>query len=186
MAFKQASFKTLLLISLAVILIIGAVIGKFWPKTDQSIPENMEIMPVVNQSMDVSPVEEVEIQQQLNHDRQEQKQTKYLKTKLEQINLELEQEKALAEINKLKMENGTLKETGLDGQKGLPEIKVEYIGGNGAKKEAILSIAGVSFQVKEKSVPLDGVKVLSISDSSVTLHFSTPKELNKTIEYRPE
>jgi len=127
------------------------------------------------------------IQQQLDRDRQEQKQTKYLKTKLEQTNLELEQEKAIAEINKLKMENrGTFKEPGIDGQKNLPEIKVEYIGGDSVKKEAILSIAGANYQVKEKSSPTDTIRVVSISDSGVTLHFSGPPELTKTIDYKPE
>lgn len=40
-----------------------------------------------------------------------------------------------------------------DGQKSLPEIKIEYIGGDEDKKEAILSIGGRTFQVKEKSSP---------------------------------
>ena len=117
----------------------------------------------------------------------QQKQTKDLKIKLEQTNLELEQEKALAEINKLKKENmGAFNEPAVEGQNNLPEIKVEYIGGNSVKKEAILSIGGTSYQVKEKSSPTDNIQVVSISDSSVTLHFSAPQELTKTIDYKPE
>ena len=68
----------------------------------------------------------------------------------------------------------------------LPEIKVDYIGGDNVKKEAILSIGGTSYQVKEKSNPTDNIQVVSISDSSVTLHFSAPQELTKTIDYKPE
>ena len=81
---------------------------------------------------------------------------------------------------------GGYKDPGIDGQRILPEVKVEYIGGDSIKKEAIISIAGVNFQVKEKSSPTDSIQVLTISDSSVTLHFSAPQELTKTIEYRPE
>ena len=131
--------------------------------------------------------EDTAIQELLDRDRRQQKQTKDLKIKLEQTNLELEQEKAIAEINKLKKENrGAFDEPALEGQKNLPEIKVDYIGGNNVKKEAILSIGGISYQVKEKSNPTADIQVVSISDSSVTLHFSAPEELTKTIDYKPE
>ena len=131
--------------------------------------------------------EDTAIQEQLDRDRRQQKQTKDLKIKLEQTNLELEQEKAIAEINKLKKENtGAFNEPTADGQNNLPEIKVDYIGGNGVKKEAILSIGGASYQVKEKSSPTANIQVVSISDSSVTLHFSAPEEMTKTIDYKPE
>ena len=131
--------------------------------------------------------EDAAFQQQLDRNREEQKQTKYLKIKLEQTNLKLEQEKALAEINKLKTENiGAFNDPLPEGQKNFPEVKVEYIGGDNDKKEAILSIAGTNFQVKEKSSPTDNLQVVSISDSSVTVHFSAPRELTKTIVYRPE
>jgi hypothetical protein len=134
-----------------------------------------------------SKEEEAAIQEQFDRDRKQQKQTKDLKIKLEQTNLELEQEKALADINKLKKENvGAFNEPATGGQNNLPEIKVDYIGGDSTKKEAILSINGASYQVKEKSSPTADIQVLSISNSSVTLHFSAPEELTKTIDYKPE
>jgi hypothetical protein len=137
--------------------------------------------------LDNSKQEDVAIEQQLERDRQEQKQTKYLKNKLEQTNLELEQEKAMAEINKLKLENiGGFNDSDSDGQKNIPEVKVEYIGGDSVRKEAILSIAGTNFQVKERSNPTDNIQVVSISDSSVTIHFIAPVALTKTIDYKPE
>jgi len=201
MEFKRLLLKKILMPGLFVMLVIGVIILRFLPKIDSSISEdsqssgpiesNQDILVKTNfpdeSILNISQDEDMAIQQQLDRDRQEQKQTKYLKNKLEQTNLELEQEKALAEINKLKMDNmGGYKDPGIDGQRILPEVKVEYIGGDSIKKEAIISIAGVNFQVKEKSSPTDSIQVLTISDSSVTLHFSAPQELTKTIEYRPE
>ena len=101
--------------------------------------------------------------------------------------MELEQEKAVAEINKLKKENiGAFNEPSENGQNNLPDIKVEYIGGDNVKKEAILSIGSTSYQVKPNSSLTDNIQVVSISDSSVTLHFSAPQDLTKTIDYKPE
>jgi hypothetical protein len=131
--------------------------------------------------------DDVDIQEQLDRDRQQQKLTKDLKNKLEQTNLELEQEKALSEITKLKKENmDGFNEPSGDGQSSLPEIKIEYIGGGSATKEAILSIGTTIYQVKEKSSLTDNIQVVSISDSSVTVHFSAPQDLTKTIEFKPE
>ena len=208
MDFKKMSLKSILLVSLAAIFLIGFVVMKFSSKTDSSTIENVETLPpaikeasvkasstpsaaVPQMSSQLAPgiskEEDTAIQEQLDRDRKQQKQTKDLKIKLEQTNLELEQEKAIAEINKLKKENtGAFNEPTADGQTNLPEIKVDYIGGNGVKKEAILSIGGASYQVKEKSSPTANIQVVSISDSSVTLHFSAPEEMTKTIDYKPE
>jgi hypothetical protein len=138
-------------------------------------------------SSEVANQDDSEIQQQLDRDRQQQKITKDLKNKLEQTNLELEQEKAVSEINKLKKENiGAFNEPSENGQSNLPDIKVEYIGGDKVKKDAILSIGSTSYQVKPNSSLTDKIQVVSISDSSVTLHFSAPQDLTKTIDYKPE
>ncbi|MBF0511633.1 MAG: hypothetical protein HQL13_04805 [Candidatus Omnitrophica bacterium] len=67
-----------------------------------------------------------------------------------------------------------------------PEIKVDYIGGNEKKREAIVSIGQVSYQVKEKSNPTDNVQVLGISDSSVTFEIGPPINATKTIDFKPE
>jgi hypothetical protein len=212
MEFRNFFSKAIVIPSLIAVLVIGVVLWKFMGRADSSTPESDEtlssppieplrdipVKPVVpvlpvevqlarDPDVDRSNDNDAAIEQQLDRDREEQKQTKNLKIKLEQTDLELEQEKALAEINKLKMENtGLFKEPSADGQKDLPEIKVEYIGGDSVQKEAIVSIAGLSYQVKEKSSPTDNIQVLAISDSSVTLHFSSPQELTKTIDYKPE
>lgn len=143
---------------------------------------------VVNQlSSEAGNQDDSEIQEQLDRDRQQQKITKDLKNKLEQTNLELEQEKAVAEINKLKKDNiGAFNDPSENGQTNLPDIKVEYIGGDSVKKEAILSIGSASYQVKPNSSVTDNIQVISISDSSVTLHFSAPQNLTKTFDYKPE
>lgn len=203
MDFKKMSLKSILLFSLAAFFLIGFVVMRFFSKADLPTLENNETQnPVQKEPVKETTVkdatqnplaepsigkeEDTAIQEQLDRDRKQQKQTKDLKIKLEQTNLELEQEKALAQINKLKKENrGTFDEPAPEGQKNLPEIKVDYIGGS-LRKEAILSIGGTSYQVKERSNPTADIQVVSISDSSVTLHFSAPEELTKIIDYKPE
>ena len=212
MDFKRLSQNKLFLPALAVLFVIVLLVGKSFIKTASTSQENPEavnsspvllskdtlVKPAIqkessekdfskNSISDASNEDDAAIQDQLDRDRQAQKQTKYLKTKLEQTNLKLEQEKALAEINKLKIDNmGAFKDPTEESQKNFPEIKVEYIGGNDVKKEAIVSIAGTNYQVKAKSNPTDNIQVVSISDSSVTLHFSAPQDLTKTIDYKPE
>ncbi len=199
MVFKERYLQLILSISLISILLIGFFMWRSSLKINSSEEQEAETSPPSISHLPEVPLsggsqiltaispEDAAIQQQLDRDREEQRQTKYLKTKLEQTSLELEQEKAVAEINKLKMSDaGALKEPSEGNQKDLPEIKVEYIGGDSTMKEAILSIAGTSFQVKEKSSPTDNIQVVSISDSSVTLHFNAPLALTKTIDYKPE
>jgi len=201
MGFKNMFSKLQLYVYLLVIFLIGLWVWKFFSKTDVAILDNAATVttpfnePRQENSVkdtgegvvDATPEDVAAIQEQLDRDRRQQKQTKDLKTQLEQTNLELEQEKALSEINKLKKENaGAFNEPAIDGQKNMPEIKVDYIGGSSIKKEAILSIGNASYQVKEKSNPTGNIQVVSISDSGVTLHFSSPEELTKTIDYKPE
>ena len=110
MEFKRLLLKKILMPGLFVMLVIGVIILRFLPKIDSSISEdsqssgpiesNQDILVKTNfpdeSILNISQDEDMAIQQQLDRDRQEQKQTKYLKNKLEQTNLELEQEKALA------------------------------------------------------------------------------------------
>jgi hypothetical protein len=194
MDFKRTSLKLIFPALLLGFLIIGLLFLKISSKANSTILENNEIQnsaPVTQSASEPAPEmnnkEDVAIQEQLDRDRRQQKRTKDLKIKLEQTNLELEQEKSLAEINKLKKENmDPFNDPPVDGQNNFPEIKVSYIGGDSVKKEAILSIGGASYQVKEKSNPIANIQVVSISDSSVTLHFSAPQDLTKTIDYKPE
>lgn len=209
MEFRYLLSRKVFMFFLFAIPLLAILLWKIVPILIQSTLENQETVPLVqidsNKGISIKPIlnklslhmvhakepelniDDFEIQRQLDRDRKEQKQTKYLRNQLEQTNLELEQEKALAEINKLRMENvGNLKEQSMDEQKIIPDVKVEYIGGDNIKKEAILSIAGANYQVKEKSNPTDNIQVISISDSSVTLHFNAPQELTKIIDYKPE
>ncbi len=194
MDFKNLPLRSTLLASFAAVFIIGMVIMKFSPKAGQFDLDNKETSapePVVAASHEqLSPdidQEDNDLQKELDDERRQQHQTKDLKIKLEQADLELEQEKTLIQINKIKMENrGTLNGLAVDEPNTLPEVKVDYIGGDSVNKEAILSIGGVNYLVKERSNPVANIQVTSISDSGVILHFNTPQEVTKTFDFKPE
>jgi len=213
MDFKQWPLKKILPVLIPGVLLAGLLLWKLTSKANPPAEEIVDTVPEVVKeasakkhpapAVPVRPAvltaaleapatganqgEEAAIQEQLDRDRSQQKQTKDLKIKLEQAHLVLEQEKALVEIDKLKKENaGAFTEPVVDGQNNFPEIRVAYIGGDSVKKEAIISIGGASFQVKEKSRPVASIQVMSISDSGVTLHFTAPEELTKTFDYKPD
>jgi len=195
MGFKNISIGIVMLFAVVVLLFIGFLFWRASSHIEEPIKENPKEENTIQQvsRMSIEPEqmgskqEDAMIEQQLDRDRQQQKQTKDLRIKLEQTNLELEEEKALSEISKLKKENtAPLNESSADGQKNLPEIKVNYIGGDNLKKEAIISIAGTDYQVKENSNPTADIQVMSISNLGVTLRFNTPEKLIKTFEYKPE
>lgn len=128
-----------------------------------------------------------EMKDQMDKDRYQQRQIKMLKMQLEQIDLQLDNEKALTEINKLKKENaGYVKDSSLQPGTGLPSIRIIYIGGAGMDREAILSIDGTSYSVKEKDKPVANVEILGVTDQGVKVHFSAPQELTKVINYVQE
>jgi len=187
-------FKKMPLIPILLgVLLLSLVLWKVFFGNAVVAPDE-KISPSASVNNDPSDVKEealteddAAIQQQLDQDREHQKQTKELRVKLEQINLELEQEKALAEIDKLKKDNaGAFSDPMPEGQNNLPEIKIDYIGGSDSSHEAIISIGGASYQVKVNSSPTDNIQVTAISDSSVTLHFSGPVALTKTFDFKPE
>jgi len=134
MDFKNLFKAPVLIPSIGLVLILGALIIRSFPKEaaadvmDETVPSIPAAAPTIEpRPQEQSSPEDLQIEQELSQDRQEQKQTKYLKNKLEQSNLELEDEKVMAEINKLKMENiGNVKElSDGDGNGGIPEVKVE-------------------------------------------------------------
>ena len=128
-----------------------------------------------------------EMKEQMDNDRLQQKKIKILKLQLEQTNLQLEQEKALFEISKLEKENtSVVNVSNGQGQDKYPDVKVIYIGGTVEGKEAILSINGNNYSVKEKNKPVKNMEVVSITDTAVTVHFNLPQDLMTTIEYKPE
>ena len=155
----------------------------------QPVPSPTPVSPVIKRNLNQGDVnvDDRTFEQQFDLERQHQREIKEEKSKLEQLNLQLEQEKAIADINKLKKENaGSYNEPTSDGQNNLPEIRVDYIGGDSTRKEAIVDMAGTSYQVKDKSNMTDDVQVVSISDSSVTLHFNEPNNVTKTFDYKPD
>ena len=128
-----------------------------------------------------------EMKEQMERYRKQQRQIKMLKMQFEQINLQLENEKAQTEINKLKRENaGYVKDSGSQEETGFPVIKIIYIGGDAIEKEAIVSIDGTSYSVKPKDRPVSNVEILGISDMGIEIHFSTPHELTTMINYVQE
>lgn len=128
-----------------------------------------------------------EMQEQMDQDRNQQRQIKMLKMQLEQASLQLENEKALTEINKLKKENtGYVKDSNPKMGDDFPSIRVLYIGGTDSSKEAIISVDGVSYSVKEKDKPMSNLEILSVTDKSVKVHFTAPRELSTLINYVQE
>jgi len=127
-----------------------------------------------------------ELKAQMEADRNQQRQIKMLKMQLEQANLQLENEKTVEQISKLKKEDaGYVKDSALQGA-GFPSMKIIYIGGTAMNKEAILSIGGTSFSVKEHDKPLEHVEIMGISNNSVKVHFNAPQELTTVIHYVQE
>jgi len=128
-----------------------------------------------------------EMKDQMGRDRDQQRQIKMLKMQLEQINLQLDNEKALTEINKLKKENaGYVKDSNSKTGAGFPNIRIIYIGGTDMDREAILSIDGTSYSVKEKDKPVANMDILGVTDQGVRVHFSAPQELTTIINYVQE
>ena len=165
------------------------------PESPTPQPSSVRELPVLPTN-NISPIKEFseddtqsmkDMKEQMDSDRLQQKKIKMLKLQLEQTNLQLEQEKALSEISKLERENTSVVNDSTDqGQDKYPEVKVIYIGGTSKDKQAILSINGNNYSVKENNKPVKNVEVLSISDASVTVHFNLPQDLRTTIEYKPE
>jgi len=199
MVFKDLNIKTIILIAMAVLIILMTILSKLIHH--ESIPqeviptaiEPIQLISTKSQNKETREMTEEdsqsikEMKEQMDSDRLQQKKIKMLRMQLEQTNLKLEEEKALSEIGKLEKENaGVVNDSNNDGQDKYPDIKVIYIGGTPESKEAILSINGNNYSVKEKNRPVKNVEVLSITDMSVTVHFMLPQELTTTIDYRPE
>ncbi len=201
MEFKGINTREIILISIAGFLILMTIVSNFKPKsTDvpgnqiQSstfLPSVFKQSEVVGQHLntiipsdDEDEAVQREMKDQMDKDRNQQRQIKMLKMQLEQINLQLDNEKALTEINKLKKENaGYVKDSNSQAGTGFPSIRIIYIGGTDIEKEAILSIDGTSYSVKEKDRPVANVEILSVTDKGIKVHFSAPQELTTVINY---
>ena len=201
MDFKKLNGRAVILLVLAGVMVFVMIITRM--AVHESIPEQrsqpmiesnqsepVRLMAYSRQMKEVTPEDSPsikEMKEQIESDRLQQKKIKILKLQLEQTNLQLEQEKSLSEISKLEKENtGVVNVSNGQGQGKYPDIKVIYIGGTGESKEAILSINGNNYLVKEKNRPVKNVQVLSITDTAVVVHFNLPQDLMTTIEYKPE
>jgi len=211
MAFKKLSLRTVgLLVGAGLVLLV--VITKMLfsapeaPQSREAVTtiESRNVEPEIfpNQAVSPGPVNKripiketlqedsqsmKEMKEQMDSDRLQQKKIKMLKLQLEQTNLQLEQEKARSQISKLEKENiSVVNDSNQQGQDKYPDVKVVYIGTTASSKEAIVSINGNNYSVKEKNMPVKNVRVDAITDNSVTLHFSLPQDLKTTIEYKPE
>jgi len=201
MDFKKLNGRAVILLVLAGVMVFVMIITRM--AVHESIPEQrsqpmiesnqsepVRLMAYSRQMKEVTPEDSPsikEMKEQIESDRLQQKKIKTLKLQLEQTNLQLEQEKSLSEISKLEKENtGVVNVSNGQGQGKYPDIKVIYIGGTAESKEAILSINGNNYSVKEKNKPVKNVQVLSITDTNVTVHFNLPQDLMTTIEYKPE
>jgi len=204
MEFKRINTRGMILISIAGFLILMTIVSNFKSKSTD-VPNNQTQAPALPPSVFKQPElvrqhlntiipsdDEDELVQramkdQMDKDRNQQRQIKMLKMQLEQINLQLDNEKALTEINKLKKENaGYVKDSNSQAGTGFPSIRIIYIGGTDTGKEAILSIDGTSYSVKEKDRPVTDVEILNVTDKSVKVHFSAPRELTTVINYVQE
>jgi hypothetical protein len=195
MDFKKLNSRSIILLAIAGVILFVTIVIRM--ASHGPTPEPISL-PVIesNQVPLVRPMKELtqedtqsmkEMKEQIENDRLQQKKIKTLKLQLEQTNLQLEQEKALSEISKLQKEDTSVVNVSNDrGQDKYPDIKVIYIGGTADKKEAILSINGNNYSVKEKNKPVKNVEVVSITDAAVTVHFDLPQDLMTTIEYKPE
>lgn len=204
MEFKRINTRGMILISIAGFLIAMTIILNF-KSPNTGVPNDQIQAPTLPPSIlkqpqavgqhfnaiipsdDEDEAVQREMKDQMDKDRNQQRQIKMLKMQLEQINLQLDNEKVLTEINKLKKENaGYVKDSNLQVGTGFPSVRIIYIGGTDIEKEAILSIDGTSYSVKKKDRPVTNVEILSVTDKSVKVHFSAPQELTTVINYVQE
>jgi hypothetical protein len=200
MEFKRINMRAMILIAIAGFLILMTIFLNFKPKSTDvpnyqiqtpSMPLSVSdelVRPIKNfKTEDEDEAVQSEMKDQMDKDRNQQRRIKMLKMQLEQVNLQLDNEKAVTEINKLKKENaGYVKDSNSQVGTGFPSIRIIYIGGTDTEKEAILSIDGTSYSVKEKDRPVSNVEILSVTDKNVKVHFSAPQVLTTVINYVQE
>jgi len=128
-----------------------------------------------------------EMHEQMDREREQQKKIKMLNLELEQIRLQFEREKALSEINKLHKENaGNVKDSSGINEGGLPDVKVLYIGLSNSEKEAILTINGTNYSVKENDRPLASLTIVSITNRDVRVRIKIAADKTEDYSYRLE
>ena len=115
---------------------------------------------------------------QMNKERGIQQQIKLHSLELEQTKVQLEQEKALAEMNQLRKANlGIVRDPNGNGTLSLPDTKVVFLSASEKAKEAILTINGSNYTVKEGDKPLENLVVKAITEKGVTIVVNGDKEI---------
>jgi len=179
-------------------LILMIVISNLRPKQvsenqlPSSIPEasSHQLLPAATPGVEVVKTDDEddaiqkEMKDQMDKDRNQQRQIKMLKMQLEQVNLQLDNEKALTEINKLKKENaGYVKDENTQNNSEYPNIRVIYIGGTETERQAVVSIDGTSYSVKSMDKPVSYLEILNITNKGVKVRFDAPHVLTTFINY---
>ncbi len=187
--------------SLAVVMLVGftmKAMGSAKNDNEQvDIPVNLQKADPVSTETIITPVtsntyiedkEEIEsineVKEQMDKERTQMKNMKLLYMELDQIKLQYEKEKTLSEIKKLRKENiDVTGEMGVSDDKTL-EVRVLFIGSSDKQKEAIISINGANYTVKEKEKPVANLEILSISNTGIDVQITGKETIIKTIVYR--
>jgi hypothetical protein len=197
MGSKMINTHAMIVLAIVVFLILLIIIFGFKPKGLEphdpvqapviSVPELKQSAVTSPYSIEDDEAAQKDMRDQMEKDRNQQRRIKMLKMQLEQVNLQLDNEKALTEINKLKKENaGYVKDSSPQAINGFPNIRIIYIAGTDMDKEAILSIDGSSYSVKEKDRPIANMQILSVTNQGVKVHFDVPRKIETFINYVQE
>lgn len=206
MVFNKSNIRQIILILTAVVIIGCILMGKFTHKVVDTSAQPVGEEAINDSSTPAKPEGEVfktvdtphpvvlndndeilkKMTEQMEKDREQQRRIKDLKMQREETDLEIEEQKALSELNKLKKDSmGSVNEGNSTNDINM-DIKIVYLGGTDAQKEAILSINGTNYYVKDKNRPLKNIEVLSITNNDVTIHFLTPDNTTITYQFKPE
>jgi hypothetical protein len=118
------------------------------------------------------------LRDQMNKERGIQQQIKLHNLELERTKVQLEQEKALAEMNQLRKTNlGIVRDPNGNGTVALPDIKLIFLSSSEKVREAILTINGTNYTVKEGDKPLDNILVKTIKEKGALIVVNGEKEI---------
>jgi hypothetical protein len=144
-------------------------------KTDPLVQEGTK--PVAGEE-DEDALDLKALRDQMSKERGIQQQIKVHSLELERTKVQLEQEKALAEMNQLRKANlGSVRDPNGNGTLSLPDTKLIFLSSSDKAQEAILTINGTNYTVKEGDRPLDNLWVKAISEKGVVIIVNNDKEI---------
>ena len=124
--------------------------------------------------------------QEMEKDRDQQRVLKDLRLKKEEIDLKLEEQKAMAELNKIRTESDDPINEGKTANDFNIDIKVVYVGGTETSKTAILYVNGMNYFVRERDRLLKNIEVLTITNNDVTVRFMNQEAKEIIYPFKPE